>query len=277
LHLIGEILFSLAVLGYVGTAVCALGYVVQSATGGFTPRAGRLIAVWAFSAHTLALIALSAGSRNLPITNVFESIVLFLWCVALVSIFADCVYNLPTLNAFLMPLVVVLAVGAIGFVERGPALAPGLKKFWLAVHIAPIFLGYGAFAIAGALSLMYLTQQSQLKSKAFGPLLSRLPSLEILDRLSARTVAVGFPLLTIGLILGFVWVRTSGALGEDWMMDWKVAGGVITWLVYAVLLHVRVARARTGKLVAYLTLAGFLLVLFTFLGTFMLGEKHGFK
>jgi len=74
-----------------------------------------------------------------------------------------------------------------------------------------------------------------------------------------------------------VWVRTSGALGEDWMMDWKVAGGVITWLVYAVLLHVRVARARTGKLVAYLTLAGFLLVLFTFLGTFMLGEKHGFK
>ncbi len=123
---------------------------------------------------------------------------------------------------------------------------------------------------------MYLTQERQLKKKAFGPLFESLPSLETLDALMWKTITLGFPLLTIGLASGTIWAKTSNILGELWYLDSKVLLGVLTWLIYAALLHLRLGASFHGTKVAFVTVIGFVVVVFTFIGPFFMGSKHAY-
>ncbi len=152
-----------------------------------------------------------------------------------------------------------------------------LQKFWLVAHIIPIFIGYAAFTISFSLSVMYLTQQRQLKHKIFGRLFNKLPSLEGIDMLIWKTISFGFPLLTLGLVFGTFWVKTQDILGEMWYLDPKVILGLATWLIYAALLHMRLVASFHGTKIALLTIAGFCFVLFTFIGAFFIGSKHAFQ
>src|SRR3972149_6170544 len=141
----------------------------------------------------------------------------------------------------------------------------------------PIIVGYAAFTISFSLSIMYLTQQRQLKHKLFGSLFNKLPSLEGIDKLMWKTISFGFPLLTLGLVFGTFWVKTQSVLGDMWYLDYKVILGLATWLIYAALLHMRLIASFHGTKIACLTIAGFCLVLFTFIGTFFMGSKHAFQ
>lgn len=176
-----------------------------------------------------------------------------------------------------MPLVVLLSCAGIPLVWSDFTIAENLQKFWLISHIIPIFFGYASFAVAFIVSIMYLTQERQLKIKVFGALWEHLPPLETLDKVMWKSITLGFPLLTLGLICGTFWIKTSNVLGETWYLDPKVLFGTATWLIYAALLHLRLGASYHGTKVACLTIAGFVLVLATFLGTFFLGSQHGFQ
>jgi len=127
-----------------------------------------------------------------------------------------------------------------------------------------IGLGYGTFAVAFCLAIIYLIQEHQLKRKKPGAFYYRLPSLEVLDFLSHKILSFGFPCLTIAIITGAMWA--SKAWGSYWSWDPKETWSLITWFIYAALIHTRVAVGWRGRKAAYLAIIGFIFILFTFLG-----------
>ncbi len=108
-----------------------------------------------------------------------------------------------------------------------------------------------------------------------GRFLSRFPSLDSLDDLIYKTIAAGFPLLTIGIVTGAAWANY--AWGSYWSWDPKETWSLITWFVYLVFLHARVTREWRGKRVALLSIIGFVAVLFTYFGVnYVLSGLHSY-
>ncbi|MCF6148817.1 MAG: cytochrome c biogenesis protein CcsA [Candidatus Kuenenia sp.] len=272
---LSHIPFIISIALYLVSSTWSIGHIIKSDI--FNKKVARWSTIMGFLIHSGYLAFLGINSNSIPITNVYESFVSLLWCVLFVFINIDYLYKLPSLDTFLMPLVSALSIWALTFDKRDMFITVSLQKFWLIAHIIPIFIGYAAFTISFSLSVMYLTQQRQLKHKLFGRLFSKLPSLEGIDNLIWKTISFGFPLLTLGLVFGTFWVKTQNILGEMWYLDSKVILGLATWLIYAALLHMRLVASFHGTKIALLTIAGFCFVLFTFIGTFFIGSKHAFQ
>ena len=268
-------IFILTIVFYFLSSVWSVGSLIKPKRFGVSATNRFMFA--GFIIHTFFLIFISIKDKGLPVTNIFESIIFLIWCIILVFVVVDFLYKLKAVLAFLMPFVTVFSIGSILFVGNELSLSGDLQKFWLVAHIIPTFLGYASFGIAFIASIMYITVQRQLRTNFTGTLLTRLPSLEGLDNLIWRTLTFGFPLITLGLVLGFVWIRFSNVLGDNWLLDHKVVLGIAAWLVYAALLHLRMVASFHGTKIAVLTIIGFCMILFTFIGTFFFGAKHGFK
>jgi cytochrome c-type biogenesis protein CcsB len=271
---ITHIPFIITIILYLVSSIWSIGSIIKPF---FNKKVVKWCMMMGFFIHTGFLIYLGLESNNIPISNVYESFVSLLWCILFVYINLDYLYKLPSLDAFLLPVITALSLWALTFDGGDLFITVELQNFWLIAHIIPIFIGYAAFTISFSLSIMYLTQQRQLKHKLFGPLFTKLPSLEGIDRLMWKTISFGFPLLTLGLIFGTFWVKTQNILGETWYLDYKVILGLATWLVYAALLHMRLVASFHGTKIACLTIVGFCFVLFTFIGTFFMGSKHSFQ
>jgi cytochrome c-type biogenesis protein CcsB len=151
-------------------------------------------------------------------------------------------------------------------------LIPALKSNWLIVHVMTCFVGYSAFAIAFGISCMYLFKQREKEggSKIF----ANFPKLTILDELNHQLILFGFLFLTAGIITGAVWANS--AWGRYWGWDPKETWSLITWFIYATLLHARLMRGWQGKRIAYLSIIGFAAVLFTYFGVNYLPGLHSY-
>ncbi len=264
-----------SIVFYFISSIWAVGYVVRP--NRFKTGLIRLFVYIGFAVHSGYLVYLCVKAGNIPVANIYQSIVFLVWCTVLVFIVVDFLYKFTAISAFLMPFATVFAISALFFVNNELVMPADLQKFWLISHIIPTFMGYASFSIAFVASIMYIIQQKQLRSKFSGSLLTGLPSLEGLDRLIWRTLTFGFPLITLGMVFGFMWVNSSNVLGVPWYTDHKVVLGIVSWLVYAAILHIRMIAAFHGAKIAILTICGFVLILFTFIGTFFLGVKHGFQ
>jgi ABC-type transport system involved in cytochrome c biogenesis permease subunit len=120
---------------------------------------------------------------------------------------------------------------------------------------------------------MYLLQERQLKAKRPGALYYRLPSLETLDRITYRTLTLGFPFLTLGLLLGALWART--AWGSVFAFDPLALFSFLAWLVYAATLGGRAVAGWRGRRAAYFAVVGFGVLLLTLGAGFLLPGRHG--
>jgi cytochrome c-type biogenesis protein CcsB len=129
-------------------------------------------------------------------------------------------------------------------------------------------MGNAVFALAFCCGIMYLVQESQLKAKKVGAITKRLPSLQVLDDMNYQALKFGFPLLTLGIITGAVWAEY--AWGRYWGWDPKETWSLITWFLYAALLHQRLTVGWRGRKAAIMAIAGFGAALFTFLGVNLL-------
>ena len=110
------------------------------------------------------------------------------------------------------------------------------------------------------------------KKSAF---LKLIPNTAIIDELSYQMVVIGFLMLTLGIITGSVWANS--AWGSYWSWDPKETWSLITWLVYAALLHSRLMRGWKGKKLAILSIIGFISVLFTYFGVnYILAGLHSY-
>ncbi len=165
---------------------------------------------------------------------------------------------------------------APGVSDRIDPLIPALQSNWLHAHVITCFLSYSSFALSCAVSVMYLLKlRKKEKGQKEAGLIALFPSLDALDTLVYKTIVVGFPLLTIGIVTGAAWANY--AWGSYWSWDPKETWSLITWFVYAIFLHARFAREWRGKRTAALSIIGFLAVIFTYFGVnYVLSGLHSY-
>lgn len=247
------------------------------------PKVGHAALAGAVLFHAASLIVRTIIARNMPQhswyvpwSNWFESFSFFAIVIAVIYLIIQGRLRLPVLGAFVTPLCFLTMIVAIRspFGTQIPNLPPALQSFWMAIHVPVMFISYAAFANAFAVGLAYLLQEWQMKSKKPSALAFRLPSLEELDTLIYRIIAYATPILTLGVLLGALWAYD--AWGRYWGWDAKETWALITWIIYMVYLHMRLVVGWRGRKTAYLSLAGFGVVLFTYVGVNYLSELHGF-
>jgi cytochrome c-type biogenesis protein CcsB len=146
---------------------------------------------------------------------------------------------------------------------------------WIYIHTPMVILAYVALFIAFSAAVLYLLQEHELKSKHPKMFYNRLPSLEICDDLAYRALAIGFPLMTVGILAGALWAQT--AWGTVWVGDSKILFSLLTWLIYLTLIHYRLIAGWRGRKAAYLAIVGFVGVIITFLGSGYFAALHTFN
>ncbi len=215
------------------------------------------------------------GIGHAPLSNQYESLVFFSFVIAVLYLVIERRYQAQSLGAFAV-LVAFLAMAYAsmpGIDDRILPLIPALKSNWLIVHVITCFIGYGAFAISFCISVMYLLKQGASNNK--NTLVSFFPELNVLDELTYQMITFGYLFLTIGIITGAVWANS--AWGRYWGWDPKETWSLITWLIYAILLHARFMRGWQGRRIAFLSIAGFFAVLFTYFGVNLLPGLHSYS
>ncbi len=229
------------------------------------PRVARFSLFLAFTVQIAFFVARFMGG-GIPLgTSLYESLIFFSWCIIASYLLVTVRYKIPAVGAFVIPVAFIITVGAALLPNKGIGeIPPALKSYWLFIHVPLSFLGDAMFALAFASGIMYLLQERQLKGKRPGAFYYRLPSLEALDSLNYRSLTIGFPLLTLGIITGSIWAQY--AWGSYWQWDPKETWSLITWLIYAAVLHARMTVGWRGRKAAWFSIIGFAAVLFTFLG-----------
>ena len=215
------------------------------------------------------------GIAHAPLSNFYESMVFFSLTITIVYLVIERKYKNRIIGAFTTP----IAFLAMAYASLSPnindriqPILPALKSNWLIAHVMTCFVGYSAFAIAFCISFMYLFKQRDAEGKS--NLLARFPNIRILEELNHQMIMFGFLFLTIGIITGSVWANS--AWGRYWGWDPKETWSLITWFIYATVLHARMMRGWGGKRIAYLSIIGFLAVLFTYFGVNYLPGLHSY-
>jgi cytochrome c-type biogenesis protein CcsB len=215
------------------------------------------------------------GIGHAPLSNMYESLVFFSWTLVVIYLVIEYRYKTPIIGAFATPIAfLAMAYASLSpnISDRIQPLVPALKSNWLIAHVITCFFGYAAFAIAFSISLMYLFKQKDKEGKS--KLLARFPSFHALDELTHQMVMFGFLFLSIGIITGAVWANS--AWGSYWTWDPKETWSLITWFIYATLLHARMMRGWYGKRIAYLSIIGFTAVIVTYFGVNYLPGLHSY-
>jgi cytochrome c-type biogenesis protein CcsB len=221
-----------------------------------------------FVSHSLALLTRYAEAGHTPVTNLYESLSFFAWMIIGILLACNLKFQIRVLGAFLTPIALILMFVGLALPKEIVPLAPALRSFWHPFHVFFAFMGNAIFALAFCCGVMYLIQERQLKSKKVGAITKRLPSLQVLDDMNYQALKFGFPLLTLGIITGSVWAEY--AWGRYWGWDPKETWSLITWFLYAALLHQRLTVGWRGRKAAIMAIAGFGAALFTFLGVNLL-------
>ena len=240
-------------------------------------RSARWLITGGFLIHCAFTLHRYLEAGHTPITNLHESLSFFSLAIVGVFIAFERKYKVFILGSFVTPLALLLMVASSIYPSAIPQLPPALKSNWLLIHSSLAFLSYATFAVAFGAAIMYLIQQHFLKRKRLGALYQKLPSLDILDEINYRCLTFGFPLLTIAIITGAIWAET--AWGTYWSWDPKETWSLITWFIYAALLHSRMTIGWRGKKAAILSIVGFFILLFTFLGVNLLPSEsqHSYR
>ncbi|RJP84991.1 MAG: c-type cytochrome biogenesis protein CcsB [Desulfobacteraceae bacterium] len=220
------------------------------------------------------------GIGRPPLTNLYESLIFFALTIAVIYLFVEFKYKIRILGAIAGPMpFLAMAYASLPKVNTAiQPLIPALKSNWLIAHVMTCFIGYAAFTIAFGISIMFLVKSSgDAPSSGAQPLrmAGRIPAFDILDDLTHQMVTFGFLFLSIGIITGAVWANQ--AWGRYWGWDPKETWSLVTWLIYATLLHARLMRGWRGKNIAVLSCVGFVAMLFTYFGVNLLPGLHSYQ
>lgn len=231
-------------------------------------RIANLFMAGGFLAHTVTLLVRGLGAGRLPLTNQYEFAASFAWGICLCYLLFLWKFDFQALGTFATP-VIILVIGYAAMQSKEVReLMPALQSNWLALHVMTAIIAYGAFGVAFAVSAMYL-MRAHLAANPYWD--AHIPSEKKLDGISYRAVCLGFLFLTLVIITGAIWAEA--AWGSYWSWDPKETWALITWIIYAIYLHLRISRGWRGKEAAVFAVAGFVCVIFTYIGvnTFLPG------
>jgi len=268
-----SLLFGISIFVYFFAMVLYVSYLAFRSEGLGKVATGTLLA--GVIVETAAILmrwyeSYQMGIGRAPLTNLYESLVFFAWTIAIVYLLMERKFKIKTAGAFVAPFpFIIMAYASLNPNEIQP-LVPALQSNWLISHVVTCFVGYAAFAVSFGVSFLYLLKVKAEKGPAKNPggLLGYLPSSDVLDEVGYKTIAIGFPLLTIGIITGAFWANV--AWGTYWSWDPKETWSLIVWLIYAAYLHARITRGWRGKRAAILSITGFGATIFCYLGVNLL-------
>lgn len=218
------------------------------------------------------------GYGHAPLSNLYESLVFGAWAIMLIYLIFEFRTKQRALGVF-PSLFSFLAMAYASFSPQVDSkiqpLVPALKSNWLIAHVIACFLGYAAFAVAAGVSILYLVRRASTANPHPKGILALIPEPRQLDEFNYQLILFGFLWLSLGIITGSVWANS--AWGSYWSWDPKETWSLITWLIYAALLHSRSVQGWRGKKVAWLSILGFVCVLFTYFGVnFLLSGLHSY-
>ena len=235
--------------------------------------------------HTAAIVLRGIWMGRLPMANQYEFSTAFSWALALVSLVFILKFNFPVLGAFALPVTLLLAahaglmklnelrVIAMNGADGIKNLMPALRSSWLGIHVSTVIVAYGAFGVSFVLSIIFLLRD-KMKENGFWD--QHIPKKEKLDTISYRCVSLGMMFLTVTIGFGGIWAEN--AWGSYWTWDPKETWALVTWVIYLVYLHLRIRKGWSGKTAAIFGVAGFICVLFTYIGVnTLLPGLHSYK
>ena len=247
-------------------------------------RAATALMVGGAMAHTFVIGMQTMEAGHVPFAGTTQAISTFVWLLGLAYLYTEVTTEERGLGIFVLPVIVGLqllpAIQGPGVEPRSPVLAHPL--FW--THVAALLGAYASFGLAAVIGITYVLQFKEIKAKHLVFFFTRLPSLQVLDVMNSRAVFIGWLLMTIGLAAGAVWVSEALAIAPGdarvqamSMTDPKIFVALVTWAIYTFQLIARRVIGWRGRPAAYLSAAGFTIVLLNFvLVSYFLTESHNF-
>jgi len=234
-------------------------------------RAATTLLILAALVHTFVIGMQTMEVRHVPFANPSRAVSTFVWLLALSYLYLEVTTEERAMGVFILPIAIGLQVI--------PAVSPGVENMdpvldspWFWVHVSSLLFAYASFALAGVLGLTYMLQFKEIKKKHLGYLYTRLPSLQTLDVMNSRAVAVGWLFLTIGVAAGAFWTMQARVASPDdpnvqamALNDPKIFFAVLTWGVYSFAMFARRTMGWSGRRAAWLSTVGFAIVLMNFL------------
>ena len=228
---------------------------------------------WGLTALSLLLLTVSIVSRALstghgPFSNMYEFSLAFAWGILAMSLLFRWRYRLQILITSGAAIALALLLFASILPSKPVPLVPALQQsFLLSAHVAAAIVAYGAFTMGFCASALYLIKDRWQTSA--------IPGLEVLDDMGYLSVKIGFPFMTLLIILGALWADI--AWGTYWSWDPKETASLVTWLLFASYLHARLLGGWHGRRAAWILIAGFAAVLFTFFGNYIFSGLHSYR
>ena len=222
-----------------------------------------------FVLHLVSLIEhyVNVGRLSLDSIHTSESLLALLLMVFFTGVFLR--YRTTAPGIFVFPLVFLLTFSAAVGLKPPQFTSPVLRSGWIVVHIALIFTGYAALFFSFAASLLYLLQERTLKSKHPSGLMSRLPALEVIDQMGYRSLLLGFPFMTFGIVAGSVIAQVE--FGSRYFFDPKIVLSLLMWAVYMLLVYTRWNAGWRGRRAAYLSTFAFLAAVLAWAANYVSG------
>ncbi|MGC0771297.1 MAG: cytochrome c biogenesis protein CcsA [Candidatus Acidiferrum sp.] len=265
-----RLFFILTIVAYAGSLS---GYLSFLNTGKeLAGRFGTLFLGLGLISHYFALLERSRGLHTVPYHDLYGSMSLFGWLLALTYLGLEFFHRQRSLGAFVLPFILVFFVAAhVAPADRlSPTTAHGVA---FAFHVTLSILAYAAFALSFVFSLIFLGEERLLRNRKIGSVVWRLPSLELLERMSRSSVFVGVVSIAIGTVLGFVWVDRLH--GEFWYYDPKYVITLVVLLLYVAYFHLARTASWRGARASKLCIFNFFVVVMSFtVVNFYFSQSH---
>ena len=213
-----------------------------------------------------------ASSLSISATTISPSraVSTFVWLLTLSYLYLELTTDERAMGVFILPIVIGL--------QTIPVLYPGTEKPdpvldspWFWIHVSSLMFAYASFALASVLGVTYMLQFKEIKKKHLGYLYTRLPSLQILDKMNSRAVMIGWLFLTAGVVVGIIWASQAREVLPDdpnlramSLNDPKILGALLTWAVYSFAVFARQRLGWNGRRAAWLSALGFGIILLNF-------------
>lgn len=205
--------------------------------------------------ETVYLIMRGVKAGRLPLSNQFEFAASFSWGIAVILIFMHYKLKIEWIDSLGAAMAFLILSYAALQPREITELMPALRSAWFGFHIGSAAFSYASFLLAGAAGIRYiLTYRKNPQDER----------LEKMDYMIYRLIAVGLLLLTITILSGAIWAEE--AWSSFWTWDPKEVWALITWILYAIYLHLRLTRRKTGTFLAWYAIISIPVVLFTFIG-----------
>jgi ABC-type transport system involved in cytochrome c biogenesis permease subunit len=247
-------------------------------------RAATTLLLFGALVHTFVIGMQTMEVRHVPFANPSRAISTFVWLLALSYLYLETTTEERSMGVFIMPMLMGL--------QTIPALWPGVENVdpvldspWFWVHVSSLLFAYASFGLAGVLGLTYMVQFKEIKKKHLGYFYTRLPSLQTLDVMNSRAVAIGWLFLTVGVVVGAIWTAQARVAAPNdpnlqlmALNDPKIFVAVLTWAVYSFAVFARRTMGWTGRRAAWLSAVGFAIVLLNFLPiSYFVTTSHTFQ